>query len=284
MPLEIEYQSPECAQPWVKHPYQLISWWDVEKFSAETFLTIAETMEKLRSSWSMPDKADQLVSKDLRPYDTALIGVFIEECSKVGMTISCKHMESLKDDPPSMKNSAASSKMEHIFQTVVIEMAQNSFMYIPKGRSAYYGLEQPFGAEVATRFRSASFDAKEAGNCYAAGRWTACVFHLMRVLEIGLSSFAKLFGVPHDHTNWHNIIEATEAKIRNMGTDPTKANDWKEKQELYAQAANSFMFFKDAWRNYTAHARGKYTDDEADGIYRNVRAFMQKLAKMGITE
>jgi hypothetical protein len=38
------------------------------------------------------------------------------------------------------------------------------------------------------------------------------------------------------------------------------------------------MFLKDAWRNYTAHARGKYTEEEAKLIIENTRAFMQKLA------
>jgi len=32
------------------------------------------------------------------------------------------------------------------------------------------------------------------------------------------------------------------------------------------------------------HARGKYTEDEADSIYRNVRSFIQGLAKMGLSE
>jgi hypothetical protein len=44
------------------------------------------------------------------------------------------------------------------------------------------------------------------------------------------------------------------------------------------------MILKDAWRNYTAHARGIYTDEQADAIYRNVEAFMQKLAGIGLRE
>ncbi|MGE0404985.1 MAG: hypothetical protein AB7O65_01705, partial [Candidatus Korobacteraceae bacterium] len=57
--------------------------------------------------------------------------------------------------------------------------------------------------------------------------------------------------------------------------------DWKVKHEAYSQAASTFVFFKDAWRNYTAHARGKYLECEADTIFRNVGLFMAKLAQMG---
>ena len=102
--------------------------------------------------------------------------------------------------------------------------------------------------------------------------------HLMRVLETGLSVFAAKFSVPADHANWQNIIERVEKAIRGMGTDPAKAPDWKDQQEWFSQAASHFMLFKDAWRNYTAHARGKYTEEEALIIFGSVRAFMQKLA------
>ena len=54
--------------------------------------------------------------------------------------------------------------------------------------------------------------------------------------------------------------------------------DYREHQELYAQAASHFGVLKDAWRNYTAHARGKYDEREAADIMTGVRAFMQKLA------
>ena len=40
----------------------------------------------------------------------------------------------------------------------------------------------------------------------------------MRVLEIGLCIFADRFGVPSDHTNWHNIIEGIEKAIRSTET------------------------------------------------------------------
>ena len=63
-----------------------------------------------------------------------------------------------------------------------------------------------------------------------------------------------------------------------MGSDPAKPPDWKGLQEFYAQAASFLGITKDAWRNYTAHARGKYTEEEASQILGNVRAFMQKLA------
>jgi hypothetical protein len=103
----------------------------------------------------------------------------------------------------------------------------------------------------------------------------------MRVLEIGLSVLGAEFGVSLAHTNWAPAIEQIESKIREMHKDPTwKAlPDCKEQQEYYAQAASHFGILKDAWRNYTMHARGFYTEEQAERIFENVKGFMQKLGE-----
>lgn len=108
----------------------------------------------------------------------------------------------------------------------------------------------------------------------------------MRVLEIGLTSFGAVFGVSLAHTNWEPAIREIESNIREMHKDPKWKSlpDCKDKQEKYSQAASHFAVVKDAWRNYTMHARGNYGDNEAEMIFLNVKAFMQKLAKMGLSE
>ena len=139
---------------------------------------------------------------------------------------------------------------------------------------------------VFVSFSSVKYDTLEAFKCYALGHNTACVFHLMRVLELGLTALGQVFGVSLAHTNWGNAIEQIESKIRGMHTDPAwKAlPDCKEQQEFYSQAASHFGILKDAWRNYTAHVRGKYDEQEASDIMVSVRAFMQKLTVEGLHE
>jgi hypothetical protein len=168
--------------------------------------------------------------------------------------------------------------LQILADTTEQEMSLHRYFEVAPDKARYYVDVEPFGAEVANKFPSTAYDAIEACRCFALGRNTACVFHLMRVLERGLAAFAKRFGVPADHTNWHTIIEGIESAVRNMSKDPVRPSDWKDQQEFFAQAANYLMFVKDAWRNYTAHARGKYTDEEAETILINMRGFMQKLA------
>ena len=108
----------------------------------------------------------------------------------------------------------------------------------------------------------------------------------MRVLETGLTALGAIFGVSLAHTNWAPAIEQIESKIRDMHKDPMwkVLPDCKEQQEFYSQAASHFGILKDAWRNYTAHARGKYDEQEASDVMTGVRAFMQKLTAKGLRE
>ncbi|MGC8536626.1 MAG: hypothetical protein ACP5QR_14025 [Rhizomicrobium sp.] len=130
------------------------------------------------------------------------------------------------------------------------------------------------------KFPSATFEIREAGNCFALGRFTASVFHLMRVLEIGLTAVGKVFNVSLAHTNWEPAIRELESKIRGMRQDPDwkSVSDYKEQQEFYAQAISYLVVAKDAWRNYTVHARGKFTEEEAALMMKNIQAFMQKIS------
>lgn len=260
----------------------------MEQFSAHEFFNIAQLLSGFNEAFSRK-KADEEVPPSVYEYLTETLFPNMESsCRKVGLRVSAALINGLNEGVrvgaikmgPSFATDAA-----NISNTIRIEMSQSVFMYVPPERASRFNQHDPFGDDVNKSFPSTSFDLRESGNCFAAARYTACVFHLMRALEIGLVTFAKLFpAVPTDKENWQQIIEKIESEIRAIPQAQPKPQGWKEKLEQYSQVANSFMFFKDAWRNYTAHARGKYTEDEADAIYRNVRSFMQGLAKMDLHE
>jgi hypothetical protein len=102
----------------------------------------------------------------------------------------------------------------------------------------------------------------------------------MRTFEIGLAILGKKFGLSLANTNWAPAIEQIESAIRNMHKEPAwrAFPDYKELQEFYAQTISHFGVIKDAWRNYTMHARGKYTEEEAKIMLLSTKKFMQKLS------
>lgn len=203
------------------------------------------------------------------------------DCENLDLSMSSLALKRLSDGLPNFNQcqeeirglcSAARSVLQD-------ELRSRIFLAVPTNRARYYEPKEPlFGKVVDEKFPSVAYDVSEAGKCYVLHRFTGCVFHLMRVLEIGLRVFARRFTIQSDHANWHNVIEEIERAVRKMGQESSRPSDWKDQQEFFSQAASSLMLIKDAWRNYTAHARGKYTEEDAETMFINVRAFMQKLA------
>jgi hypothetical protein len=98
-------------------------------------------------------------------------------------------------------------------------------------------------------------------SCYALSRYTACVFHLMRLLEYGLASLADSLAVPIANPNWHHVLQGCEGKIKDLiKHDP----DWKDNEQFYNAAALEFRHFQRALRNHTAHAKDMYSQATPD--------------------
>jgi hypothetical protein len=125
-------------------------------------------------------------------------------------------------------------------------------------------------------FPSAEEDIKAAVDCWALGHSTAAVFHAMRVLEHGLRALASDLGKNYDTQAWYNIINEIESEIRKLGNMPKSAAK-NERLQFLAEAAKEFVYFKDGWRNYVSHARGKYDEHQARSVIEHVRSFMNGL-------
>ena len=170
-----------------------------------------------------------------------------------------------------------------LWEIVVNEIEEHVWGFIPKSHGSYFKQEALFGEKVNEEFDGAIVDIREAGTCYALGRYTASVFHLMRVLEIALHKLANDLGVAFpaaiELENWHNIIEKIESAIRDREKQLPKGMQKSAEMQYYSEAAKEFRYFKDAWRNHVSHSRVEYDIHDATKIMEHVREFMQHLAK-----
>ena len=172
--------------------------------------------------------------------------------------------------------------LKEMQNNILDDLTSAWFLMIPAGRRALYEQsEPPFGEEVAGEFLEAKYDIEAAARCMALNEYTAAVFHLMRILEIGLRAFAAAVGLPSSSgvqfENWKNIIDQIEKKIRELEQTP-KSPEKSETLRVYSQAATNFMYFKDAWRNHVSHARATYDDRESANIWNHVKPFMRDLS------
>jgi hypothetical protein len=113
-----------------------------------------------------------------------------------------------------------------------------------------------------------------------------CVFHLMRVMEVGVQRFGKKLGVSLTKLSanrlteltWHQILDALNPKLKAL-PQATKAG--KAKYEKLAAIQSYLYGVKDAWRNPTMHPRKTgYGDLETVNLVGHVRAFMNELASV----
>lgn len=160
------------------------------------------------------------------------------------------------------------------------ELDAPRFMYFTLSDIALYQDINPFGEEVATNFGSANFDIEEAAKCFAASRYTACVFHLMRVLEVALKAVAKGLGIPDPvkeaDRNWGGILRRIKDAIEQK--DKTNDPTWLQDKDFYKNAYTDLTAVRTAWRNPTMHVESKYDDQRAGHIYNVVMGFMKHLA------
>ncbi|MGB8060844.1 MAG: hypothetical protein WCF26_02970 [Candidatus Sulfotelmatobacter sp.] len=287
---------PKLLMPWEANPYDPISWWDMFLNSALLFFNLGHMTEQIfNESLITPTTGEvpfpshllkQPISDELRANALKTYQLVVDSCSTVGMPITVATAEELIEKingRQDYEHDLLISDNNALRRLMRKEMMKKVFLYMTPERAAYWPKTDKFifGDKVMNALPSAGYDINEASACIAMARGTAAVFHLMRAMEIALGVLAAKFSISIDHTNWQNAIDQIEKKIGQMGQDPTwKAqSDWKDQQELYSQAISHLRVVKDAWRNYTAHARGKFTEEEAQDVYRDVKRFMQTLAE-----
>jgi hypothetical protein len=219
---------------------------------------------------------------------------FVEVFTKTGQ--GCEYLElpaaketcdeiislcSKTEDAHLPKSSKIQSLFEELNKRIEVELKAHSYLCVPKDRSSLF--KNPLKGWEATiaAFPSATYDIEEASKCLAFRRNTGSVFHLMRVMGAGLTALGKSLNEPtldasHNLT-WDNVLSRCVKELGEKFSGKSPA--WRSDQEFYAKATATLLAIKDAWRNPNAHELGdKYTDDEAEDIYRTIRSFMRHLA------
>ena len=129
---------------------------------------------------------------------------------------------------------------------------------------------------VIERFPACIYDIEEAGNCFATGCFTATVFHLMRVCELGLTSLANAVNVDPGISSWEKLLR----KIREVldAGSSSHPEGWKENEAFYSEAVSLMYNVKNAWRNSVAHGQKVYDEHRARRIFNAVEGLMAHLS------
>jgi len=252
------------------------------RFRAEAFVSLVTFLELANAG------ADSKLAELTPPEIDKLPSIF----DQFGLVVTLKHFQDIVDQVDRQTGSdkdAADIFLRHasaLAATHRRELSTKLFLAVTGEQPIQlFESERPFDTDkvsVNDRFPLAVYDIQEAANCLALSRATACVCHLMRVLEIGLQALADELGVPFStQLEWQDAINGIEGRIKlyEKGSINPLPPDWKDKKQFYAELATQFTHFKDAWRNYAMHARVSYDESKANIIFGSVRAFLRVLAK-----
>lgn len=265
-------------QPWEANPFELITWWDMEKFSAEDFFNMSAQLSALMfyAEQELKGNVKELITGDSIKVFGGMIEDVKKECKKLGLEVSVMTANALLTTlkTPGIRFGELAPRAHELRSNIGREMQLHLFFHIPTGQAKFYDQKELFGSVVSTKFPTIQFDMVEASNCYALGRGTACVFHLMRIMEVGVQQFGTKLGVALAvEKNWQNILDEVNKAIRSLPQkDPATI--------AMSQASANLYAVKLAWRNEVMHPNDTYTLEEAENLISQVKLFMKQLASI----
>jgi hypothetical protein len=214
---------------------------------------------------------------DEQKYEIASsLDMFVEVCNSINLPLVEDQIVRIKDR---IKKGVVirdyRDDLEELYSRVGDGLRAQQFIHIPPNLVKYYDDKTIFGEIVGDKFPSSIDDIEDAGKCLAVGQGTACVLHLMRVMEVGLKSLAGALSIPYA-PSWESYLKQIAAKIGEK--HKTKGVRWKRDEALFRDLSGDLMTVKQAWRNPTMHVGRKYSVEEAEEIYKAVRSFMNRLA------
>jgi len=265
--------------PWIENPYSLTSWWKMEKFAAANFYDLTRFLSYAQVYFRQQrEKYGEDARMGPSTHDSQTEHSFIVKieraCKELDLKISLRCVQRISyQTNHGATYTEAIEAAEQLERTISWEMEDKLFMYVPPDRAALYNQSEMFGLDVNAKFPTIQYDMVEAGNCYATGRCTAVVFHLMRIMETAVQEFGKKLGVALvNEKNWHNILDEINREIGKLPAGPSRVD--------MAQASANLYAVKLAWRNEVMHPKDTYTLEEADNLIRQVKIFMEQLAKL----
>jgi len=279
-----------------RRPWSL---WDMLKVKAKHYVEIGEGLANIVLFLNPPltvFNKDAPLADDAQNYVLTSLAQIEPHCESLGLPVTDGLIEQfIGRYPPGTwpTYEQAFVAMSAIRDTFKLELQAQMFFCVLPHRTTYYSSAGPrieSGADIAglthtlEAFPDAKYDASEAGNCLAFERFTAAVYHLMRVAEYGLVAVAAAAGVEsHDHRSWDKMIAGLHHHINLLSSQKLAAN-WKDEEKKYSDLVAWFTAIRNGWRNPVSHIPRIYTEDIARGMFVATKTLFERLHREGFTQ
>jgi len=138
---------------------------------------------------------DELLTIDGRKWLWAQLGPLQEHLEPLALSVGKIEIQYLWNHANKWSGKEMAARLKDFRSKLERELNHRFFLYLTEEEAAQFRSAQPFGPEVASAFPAiVNVELCEASKCLALGRHTACVFHLMRVMEAAVQVFGKKLG------------------------------------------------------------------------------------------
>ncbi len=226
-----------------------------------------------------------------------LLSEFLATCEKMQLQVSAIQIRRILEGVIPQLDAVASRAREideyesawdsfartlrELERVVEDEVSLKTYFELAPDQALMFAATSPFGDEVRTAFPSAIFDIEEASKCLALDRATASVFHLMRVVEVGLRCLGRTLNDekldPRRNPSWDAILNKCDRQLSLPIVD--RCSEWRKDNTFFSDATANIRAIKNAWRNPTLHVEQSYDPERGIEVYNAVKGFMRHLAR-----
>jgi len=275
-------------------PYRLVSLWDLMfQFDLLRFIISYRTVSQVEIGIATThrDHLDHIIvpaaeKPDESGHTRSSLGNFVfaelmESLQRLGfMPVSmtkCAIVHEIINRPYAYRE--LQTAMTVLRDTIEVELRDRLFLFVRPENAVFWDKKAPFGEKVANAFPNATFDSEEATRCFAAGRYTACVMHLMRVTELGVRRLATLLRLPKilQVKPWGNTIEEGDKKVAAL---PHGTPEQQARRAQFSEILAHLRNIKNAWRDQVMHPNQAYDEERAREIFDAVKRAMCEIAEL----
>jgi hypothetical protein len=273
-------QNITLRRPSLNNPpklYGLWSLWNImERFFAENFFLLFDVLNSRErdtrlSFW-------RLSTNDLKLVETVLR--FESSCKRLGLNASAAQISEIKfyQEQGGLTVGKFRDMCVDLHRRLQHELEDRVFFALsPEEAHEYWKKKDILSPEVSAKYPAELLDDfEEAGNCMATGRYTASVFHLMRVMETAVKRLAQRHQVTlPDDLHWGGILSAIKPAIEGM---PKSSDAERQLRNQHSEVFSLLYHVKQAWRNDTMHPKRTYTANQAKEIFAACKSYLVTLS------
>lgn len=266
------------------HPQRFVSLRTMLELNARAFLGAATEMRAIQIVIGNFEHKDTAVNDSDKRGVLDHLSRLKEALDVVGANLALKSAErlrmALEDEAQSISLASVAQVLADI-ESRFGDHLEDISVFVISDEKVKYLKDDSISANIWIYFSSATFEMEEAAKCIALARYTASVFHCMRVLEIGIRSLSRFLKIDDPtkpaERNWAFILgqirDAVDALKKSRNADDKKRGEALEGVHATLDA------IRNPWRNATMHVENVYAPHDAVHIFNCVEYFMDTLAQ-----